>query len=117
METIRTLKVFAKEIAKDKQKFITCSALIADKWYKIKFNKECTGIPRERGVYDITIDIADTSYQRGAMYTNKKGESARSNDIIWIKSIKEIRKYTDDELREQNREVMLAVFDGSDLPF
>ena len=117
MSTIRTIKIFAKEVRKDKQSFIACTTQIKDKWYKIKFTRECNSIPNSRGVYELKIDVADTSYQKGETYINKQGKKAQGNDIIWVRKIAEIRQYTEEELRENNAIVMGAIFDGEELPF
>lgn len=68
-------------------------------------------------MYELKIDVADTSLQRGETYTNKQGKKAKANDIIWVRKITEIRKYSEEELRENNSIIMAAVFDGEELPF
>lgn len=112
MNNIRTIKIFSKEVVAGKQKFITSNANIADKWYKIKFTKGCEGAPKERGMYELTIDLADTSFQRGETYTNKQGEVTKANDIIWVHKITEIRNYTEEGLRENRAIIMKPIFDG-----
>ncbi len=110
METIRTIKIHAQEIIKDKQRFISCSAEINGKWYKIKFTKAVTDAPRDRGLYDLTIDFDECSIEQGKQYTNKNGKKGRENDTIWVKHIVGIRKVTDEELKAINREKMSAIF-------
>lgn len=108
--TVRTIELHSQEIKKDKQTFIASSAEINGKWYKIKFTKECDGAPKTRGIYALTIDFDECSVEKGKAYTNQHGKKGVSNDIIWVRHIVGIRKYTDEELREANRMAMNSIF-------
>lgn len=117
----RTFRISAKEIKKKdgSGSFISCSAKIGGFWYRVKFTKDCETSPRKRGLYDITVDDNSMSVQQG-----KDRDEYRENDTIWIREIKKIRKYTDDELNAMNTEKLSKVFgkaldesDAGDLPF
>lgn len=108
--TVRTITLHSQEVKKDKQVFIASSAEINGKWYKIKFTKECDGSPKTRGIYDLTIDFDECSIEIGKRYTNSKGKSGVSNDIIWVRHIVGLRQYTEDELKAANRMAMGNIF-------
>lgn len=120
--TIQQIIVHAQEVKKEKQSFIACSAEIANKWYKIKFTKDCFNSPREKGLYHITLDFDKCSVEFGKRYTNSRGEQGVANDTIWVREIVQIRKFTEEELKAQNRMAMRNIFGvanntDSDLPF
>lgn len=108
--TQRTIILHAQEIVKDKQRFIACSAEINGKWYKIKFVKQCLGAPVAKGLYELTIDFDTCSLEKGKKVKNKDGEEFLTNDIIWIKEIVSIHKYTEEQLRDSNRVKMKDIF-------
>lgn len=112
METIRTITIHAQEIKKEKQSFIACSAEIGDKWYKIKFTKDCDGTPKRKGLYELTIDFDECSVEKGRAYTNSKGREGVANDTIWVRHIVGLRAYTEEELRAENRMAMNNIFGG-----
>lgn len=114
MKTVRTIKIHAQEIKKDKQKFIACSAQIRGSWYKIKFTKDCDGVPKERGLYDLVIDFDECSFENGKSYENKKGDRIKSNDIIWVKHIVGLNKYSEEKLKEENRTTFEEIFGEDD---
>lgn len=115
MDTIRKITLHAQEVRKDKQSFITCSAEINKKWFKIKFTKECENAPKERGLYELTIDFDDCSIEKGKPFTSKAGRKGVANDTIWVRKITAIRKFTDEELKASNRIDMSAIFDNNDV--
>ena len=119
METIKKITLHAQEVRKDKQSFIACSAEINKKWYKIKFTKDCKDAPKEKGLYELTIDFDDCSIEKGKPFTSKSGKKGIANDNIWVRNITAIRKYTEDELKAANRVQMSALFSDGDegLPF
>lgn len=108
--TVRQITLHAQEIKNDKQKFIACSSEINGKWYKIKFTQTCTDAPKEKGLYILTIDFDECSVENGKRYTNSKGKTGVSNDIIWVRHIVGIRKFTDEELKAENRMAMGNIF-------
>lgn len=110
--TIRKITIHSQEIRKDKQTFVASSAEINKKWYKIKFTKECVDSPKTKGLYELTIDFDDCSIEKGKPYTNNAGKKGISNDTIWVRNIVGIRKYSDEELKAENRNEMSAVFGG-----
>lgn len=103
----RTFRISAKEIKKKDGSgcFISCSAKIGNTWYRVKFTQDCERAPRKRGLYDITADDTAMSIQKG-----KVKDEYTENDIIWVREIKHIRKYTNDELNAMNTEKLNKVF-------
>lgn len=111
--TIRTITIHTKMTKKDNTNFPTHAAQIGDTWYQIKFTRTCYGQPLEAGRYDITIDFDECSIERGSIFTRDDGTTGRRNDIIWIKSIVNLHKYTEEEFKEANRADMEAIFGGA----
>lgn len=109
---IRTIKIHSQQINKDGKKFIASSAQIGDKWFKIKFTQECNIQPKTKGLYDLTFNFDDASVEAGKKYTNKEGEKGVAPMTIWIKNVVNLRKYSDEELREDNRTKLAFIFDG-----
>lgn len=110
METIKTITIHATEVKKDKQSFIACSAEINGIWYKIKFVKGCKKAPTKKGLYDLTIDYDNCSIEQGKWYTNKKGVDVKENDTIWVRTISNIKEYSEEDLKSINRMAMATVF-------
>ena len=110
METVQTIKLHAQEIKKDKQSFIACSAEIRGKWYKVKFTKDCENAPKHKGLYDLTIDIDECSIEKGKIVENSKGKEVKTPDIIWVRCIAGITKYSEEKLKEENRTAFGSVF-------
>lgn len=108
--TVRTIVLHSKEVKNGEQKFISSSAEINGKWYKIKFTKDCDGIPEVRGLYELTIDFDECSIEAGRKFTNKRGRDGVENDTIWVNHIVGLRQYTEEELKALNRTSMLAIF-------
>ena len=102
--------IYTKEIKSGNQKFYVSSAKIKDKWYKIKFTKDCDRAPKDRGIYDIIVDYDDCSIENGKLYTKENGETGIAPDNIWIKKLIDINRYTEEKLREMNREKMTEIF-------
>lgn len=110
MNNTQKFVLHAQEIKKDKQTFIAGSAEINGKWYKIKFTKDCERAPKSRGLYDITVSVDEVSLEKGGTYINKNGEVLSENDTLWIRKIADIYKYTDEDLRRENRMKLEGVF-------
>lgn len=110
MENNRTLTIYTKEVRKEKQVFFASDAIINGKWYKIKFTKECNKSPKEKGIYELIVSIDSCSLEKGKKYVDKEGISKTENDIIWVREVVNLRKYTEDELKELNRATMIGVF-------
>lgn len=108
--TVRTITIHAQEVKNDKQTFIASSAEINGKWYKIKFTRDCDGIPKKRGLYELTIDFDECSIEVGKKYTNSKGKNGVENDTIWVRHIVGLRQYTEDELKAINRASLSTIF-------
>lgn len=108
------IKVSAKEIKKTDGtgSFISCSAKIGEKWYKIKFTKECTTDIKKRGLYDLKVNVDDISRQKGREKTLKGGKKVMDNDTLWIRKVVSLRKYTEEEMAELNRRDLDEVFGG-----
>lgn len=107
----RTIRIFAKEVSKDKQKFITCSTIIGEQWYKVKFTKDCEEYPKERGVYYLTVDLLNVSVESAKSVVNKDGKKVMTNPTLWIRKTTRLQKLTDEELNEENVEKLKEIFD------
>ncbi len=107
---IRKITLHSREIRKDKQTFIASDAFIGGKWYKIKFTKECERAPKNKGLYELTLNFDDCSLEKGKPYTSKDGEKRLSNPTIWVKDIVKIREFSDEERKEANRLTMAEIF-------
>lgn len=112
--TVRTIVLHSQEIKKDKQSFIASSAEINGRWFKVKFTKECDGQPKTKGLYELTIDFDECSIENGKIYTRADGTTGIANDTIWVRTIAGLRKFTEEELKEANRESMKALFGDSE---
>lgn len=110
----RTIMVSAREVTNGKTKFINCSAKLNNVWFKIKFTRACNDRPLEKGRYDISVNLDECSTQNGGTYTDKYGIVKEGAPIIWINKIESIRKYTDEELKEESRRRISEIFDGVD---
>lgn len=108
---IKTLKVSAREVKTDKNSFIACSTKIGDRYFKIKFVKDCMIQPKKRGLYDITIDTAKCSIQRGEKYIDKNGFDRDGQSTIWVKEAESIRLYTEEELSAINENKFKEILD------
>lgn len=106
----RMFVVSAKEITQGKQKFIVCNTNVYGTWYKFKFTKECEKQPKKQGLYDISVESDNMSVQRGKPFTTKNGQVKEGNDIIWVRAIKSIRQYTEEELAQRNRDKLNEIF-------
>lgn len=108
--TIKTIKLHVQEIQHDKKRFPACSAEIRGTWYKIKFTQDVSNAPKKKGIYDLTINFDDCSVENGKLYTNKEGEKVRGNSTIWVRAINSLRRYTEEELKAENRAIMCDIF-------
>ena len=122
MENIRTIQISAQQIVAGNSKFIACTTKIGDKWYKVKFPQKCEGAPKEKGLYDLTINFDNCSIERGKPYTSKSGKKGISNDTIWVRKIDSLRAYTEEDYKAKTRLEMGAIFGDttetdSDLPY
>lgn len=111
---IQTIKVFGREVVNGSQKFISSSAEINKKWYKIKFVNGCNEVPSTKGIYEITFDTKNASLEKGKPYTTKNGKKGIDNPTIWIKKIIKNRPYTEEDYDRENEEVFSEVFGTSD---
>lgn len=111
---IRTFKIAAREVTHENQKFIACSTKIGDKYFKVKFTKDCATQPRKRGLYDITLNTDKCSIERGKKYINKQGYEAEGQPTIWVKEVDNLRAYTEEELNAINEAKFKAVFDAAE---
>lgn len=106
----KTIKLYAKEIQKDKQKFISSSTEINKKWYKVKFTKDCNVKPEQQGWYELTFEYDGCSIEKGKTYVRKDGKRGTENDTLWIRNVIKLRKFTDEEMNEAKREQLDEVF-------
>lgn len=105
-EYIKTCELHCREIKKENNAFIVSNAELNGEWFKIKFTKSCNQVPRERGLYSLTFDLGESSYQEGKTYVTKDGEVKKDTPTIWVKDVIELRKLTKEEISKKNREQM-----------
>ncbi len=105
-----TITLYTKEIKKDKKKFYASSAQINGVWYKVKFTQDIKNPPAERGLYELTVSYDDLSLEHGKPYIDNKGEVKIDNETLWVRKFTNLRKLSDEELSERNREAMASVF-------
>lgn len=110
MNNIQTINVYAREINSNGRMFVTCTANINNRWYKVKFKRGVANNPTVRGLYKMTIDVDDCSIEKGSKYTDKNGKTAVGNPTIWVGAIKSIEQYGDDYFKEKNREKFAEIF-------
>ena len=110
MQITKTITLHAQEIRNEKNKFIACSAEINKKWYKIKFTQSCNIVPKEKGLYTLVVDVDEISLEKGKPYTNSQGKKVNTNDIIWVRNVVELTKYSEEDLAKANRLSINAVF-------
>ena len=125
-QTVRTYELHTKEVTNGSQKFPSSTAKIGDEYFKVKFTKDCNTSPKTSGVYDLKVALEDCSIQNGEIYTDKDGNKKRGNRTIWVRNVLELRKHSDEEMREANAKAMLEALEGTtftelkpddDLPF
>lgn len=112
-----TLRLHSQEVQNGKQTFIASSAQISGIWYKVKFTRNCEGQPKERGLYDVVIDIDNASIESGKPYTNKTGKTAMGNDVIWVKKLDSIAKLNEEQLKQLNRDRFAGIVQDDTVPF
>lgn len=112
-----TIRLHSQKVENGKQTFIASSSQINGIWYKIKFTRDCENQPKERGLYDLTIDIDNASIEAGKPYTNKTGKQVMGNDVIWVKAIESIRKLNEEELKQLNRDRFARISEDQTVPF
>lgn len=112
-QTIRTYELHTKEVTNGSQKFPSSTAKIGDEYFKVKFTKECNTSPKTSGVYEIKLALEDCSIQNGEIYTDKDGNKKRGNRTIWVRNVIELRKHTEEEMREANAKAMLEALEGT----
>lgn len=106
----KTITLYTKEIKQDKKKFYASSAKINDEWYKIKFTQDVKNPPDDRGLYELTVTYDDISLENGKPYIDNEGEVKIGNATLWVRNFVNLRKLSDEELSERNRETMASVF-------
>lgn len=118
------VKLSVKEATrKDGGKFLTQTAHINNKWYRVKYTQDCEGsTPKRTGLYDLTINPLKCSVQAGRKRTSKDGHEYTENDTLWVREVVNLRKYTEEEIAKLNAEKMTKIFGGEvntedDLPF
>lgn len=107
----KTFKISAREVKQEGNKsFIACSTKVGERYFKVKFTKDCETQPKKRGLYDLTVDLDKCSLQRGDKYTTKQGYEAEGQPTIWVREVIKLRAYTEEELAEINRAKFEAAF-------
>lgn len=111
---LKTFTITSREIKTDKNSFISSSAKIGDRYFKIKFTKDCLTKPNKRGLYRLTIDTTKCSIERGDKYINKQGFEAEGQPTIWVREVNYLTPYTEEELNAMNEKKFEAVFGEED---
>lgn len=112
-ETIneRVFKVYSKEVAtKDGRTFLVHSTTYNGVYFKLKFKRECERVIAIKGIYDLIIELGDVSVQRGKIKTLDDGREILEPSIIWVSKVKDLRKYTDEELKAKQIESLQEMF-------
>ena len=93
-------KVFAKNVTtKDGKKFVSCQTKRKDTFYKVKFTADCERQIKTFGVYDLYVRDIDISIER----SKKQPNGFKPNDVIWIRNVQALRKYSEEDLAEDNK--------------
>ena len=104
----RKFRITSKERTTDKgAKFLVHSAYINNQWYKVKFNQECTSVPKDRGIYYVIADDYDLNIQR-KKYTKKDGTEGTEH-ILWVHQCA-IECVSEEEMKEYRQNLMNSVF-------
>lgn len=107
----KLFKISAREVKQEKgASFIACSTKIGERYFKVKFTKDCLTQPKKRGLYDLLVDINKCSLQKGDKYINKQGFEAEGQPTIWVREVINLRPYTEEELNAINEAKFEAVF-------
>lgn len=103
----KSIRVFAREVhTKDNKKSFLSYSYTKDgeTYYKVKFTRDCQGLPKEQGYYLMEIDTNKTSLEKvNELYNDKK-----LNDIIWIRELYSCKRDTEYEkdLLEKQKEFL-----------
>lgn len=108
--TIRRITVHGREVNSERRSFIAFSANINGVWYKIKFTRAVTNVPRKKGLYEMSIDLKSCSTQKGAFYDDRNGVTRQENDTIWIKDLIEWKEASSEQYEALNVKTMLEIF-------
>lgn len=103
MENTLKFKLHAREVKYENINFISCSAEIKNRWFKIKFTKDCEVSPQKRGLYDIEINPDECSIVKGGLFFRKDGTQGEENPTIWVRNVVNLRRWTEDEMKAENR--------------
>lgn len=104
----RKFRITTKERQTDKgAKFLVHSAYINNQWYKVKFNQECTNVPKDRGFYYVITDDKELNLQR-KKYTKKDGTEG-TELIMWVHQCA-LEPVSQEEMDEYRQNLMNSVF-------
>lgn len=108
----KTITIFGREYqSKDGGKSFISYSYTPDgeKFFKVKFKKECEMTPKKIGYVDITFNTEDVSKQKGKILPN----GVKENDTLWYANVTSL-KYRDDlneEARQRKVEEVNALFE------
>ena len=115
---VRSFRIYAKVVKlDDEESFITCSAKINDKYYKVRFRMTCPDYIKEYGVYEIKLKEEMINISRGKTYKTKDGIKGKENDTLWIKDYISLVKLSDEDLDKENRESVSDVFTSKEVNY
>lgn len=104
----RKFRITSKERTTDKgAKFLVHSSYINNQWYKVKFNQECTNVPKDRGLYYVIADDKELNIQR-KKYTKKDGTEG-TELILWVHQCN-LEPVSQEEMDEYRQNLMNSVF-------
>lgn len=104
------LDIYATEVKNGKVSFIACSTKIEGVFFKVKFRKNCKDMPREVGLYKMTLNMSQFSNQKSQEYIDREGNVKLGNPVLWVHDYEELRKLTDEEMKEIQIEKNKSMF-------
>ena len=118
--TQKTFRIYGKEIKTEKNSFIAFSTKINNRYFKVKFTKDVDGVPKRKGVYNLTVNMKDISVQNGAKYEAKDGTIKDGTTTLWIRNLISVNKVSQEILDAENEKTVYELFNGEsdeDCPF
>lgn len=104
--------VSATIVKNGEKKFTRYATKLKDSWYRVKFNSTVRVLPQDAGRYVFTVDVDNMSIQESnKTYITDAGEVRKESDILWISGYEDFNKVSEDQLKAENREKVLSLFD------
>lgn len=106
---LTTFELYAKEVKTENNKFMSCSAILKDKYTRVKFTRKCGCPVYESGYYNITVDLSKCSVSHDN-YVNKDGVKG-STPVLWISEIEKCVPVDEEELAKRQALKLEELFD------